>query len=206
MMVNWPALLADIMRILSAAAFLIVVIVLIGSIFWQTELKYTRPTPVPKGYQEVYVNDLVYIHDSLKAPLEKPVFYHFFTTNCPCSRFNLTHFNFLKSTYGSDMDFYVVIPDEDEIDKARPYFEGITQIIRDVDKKFAVRSGVYSTPQAVIIDINHRLYFRGNYNKARYCIDPSGNFAQMAIDSIRSGADPPVFGPLSYIAYGCGVE
>ncbi len=193
-------------RVFFAACFFLLVLTALGATFWHVELKYTQPTPLPNNYKEVYVNDLVYIDDTLKTDLSKPVFYHFFTTSCPCSRFNLNHFNLLKKNYSSVIDFYVVLPEEDDISEAREYFEGETKIIRDKNKKFAVESGVYSTPQAVIIDTDHRLYFRGNYNKARYCVDPLSNFAQMAIDSITSHAPAPNFGPLSYIAYGCGID
>lgn len=194
------------MRVFFAGCFLLFVLGALGAIFWHLELKYTQPTPVPENYKEVYVNDLVYIDDTLNAPLNKPVFYHFFSPECPCSRFNLKHFNLLKKLYGSSVDFYVVIPEEDDIAAAREYFEGETRIIRDVNQKFAIMSGVYSTPQAVIIGTDHRLYFRGNYNKARYCTDPLSNFAQMAVDSLMSHAPAPNFGPLSYIAYGCGIN
>jgi hypothetical protein len=63
--------------------------------------------------------------------------------------------------------------------------------------------GVYSTPQAVIIDRNQKLYFRGNYNKSRYCTDKSSNFGQMAIDSILKNKAEPHMSELATIAYGC---
>lgn len=182
------------MRKIIAGVFLFTVLLAIGMLFWNAELKYTRPTPIPKGYREVTVNEKVFVNDTLNQKLEKPVFYHFFTTNCPCSRFNLNHFNHLKQQYGAFIDFYVVVPEEDDLTEARKYFSGETRIIRDRNKQLALRSGVYSTPQAVIINTDHRLYFRGNYNKARYCTDPFSNFAQMAIDSLASHNPPPDFG------------
>lgn len=194
------------LRKITAGAFIVLVIVTIGALFWWTEVQYLLPTPVPEGYQELYVNEKVYVGDTISSKLDRPVFYHFFTTNCPCSRFNLSHFNSLRRNYGDSVDFIVVIPAEDDIAKARPYFEGKTRIIRDVNQEFAVALGVYSTPQAVLITPDHKLYFRGNYNKARYCTDPLSNFAQMALDSLHSGAHPPEFGPLSSIAYGCGID
>lgn len=194
------------LRKLIATIFLLLVAATICVLFWQMELVYTSPTQKPADYREIYVNDLVYLDDTLSSALSKPVFYHFFTTTCPCSRFNLEHFNQLKNQYTDVVDFYVVIPSEDDISEARRYFEGETKIIRDTNKEFALRSGVYSTPQAVIISTDHKLYFRGNYNKARYCTDPFSNFAQMAIDSIRMQAPPPDFGPLASVAYGCGID
>lgn len=194
------------LRKLLATAFVLMVLCTIVGLFWWTEIQYLLPTPKPEGYEEVYVDDRVYVGDSVKGTLDKPIFYHFFTTNCPCSRFNLDHFNSLKRHFSDRVDFVVVIPEGDDISRARPYFEGETKIIRDVNQQFAIASGVYSTPQAVIIDTDRTLYFRGNYNKARYCTDPLSNFAQMALDSLHSQAPPPEFGPHSSIAYGCGIE
>lgn len=175
-------------------------------VFWITEVKFLLPTPVPENYREVYTTDFVFLGDTARMALERPVFYHFFTTSCSCSRFNLRHFNELKRKYGDRLDFVVVLPSDDDIDKARPYFEGETHIVRDEHQQYAIATGVYSTPQAVIIDTDHHLYFRGNYNKARYCTDPQSNFAQMAIDSLLRDAQSPDFGPLATIAYGCGIE
>ncbi|MEQ8471314.1 MAG: hypothetical protein RIC35_09010 [Marinoscillum sp.] len=194
------------LRKLTAAVFVFAVFLTIIGVFWYTEVQYLLPTPVPEGYQEVYINEKVFVGDTESARLDKPVFYHFFTTKCPCSRFNLTHFNSLKRNYADSIDFIVVIPEEDDISKARPYFEGETRIIRDVNQQFAIASGVYTTPQAVIIDRDRSLYFRGNYNKARYCTDPLSNFAQMALDSLHHDVPPPEFGHLASIAYGCGID
>jgi hypothetical protein len=76
-------------------------------------------------------------------------------------------------------------------------------VITDPGKKLATACGVYSTPQAAIIDSKGRLYYRGNYNRSRYCTDVSSNFAQMAIDSLLAGKASPVFVELATTAYGC---
>lgn len=178
----------------------------IGILFWQMELKYVKPTPVPENYQEVFVNTRVYIGDSANTALTKPIFYHFFSTDCACSRFNLDHFNQLKKRFSDQIDFIVVIPAEDDLAEARPYFEGKTQIIRDENNQFALATGVYATPQAVLITTDYQLYFRGNYNRARYCTDPFSNYAQMAVDSLLAHSSPPDFGPLASISYGCGIN
>lgn len=164
------------------------------------------PTPVPDNYEIVYVNDKVDIGDSSKEALEKPVFYHFFNTDCPCSKFNLDHFNRLKADYADHFEFYVVVPEGSDLTEAKEYFRGETRLIEDRNKEYAIKCGVYSTPQAVIIGTDRNLYYRGNYNRARYCIDPLSNYTQMAIDSLVKGVRAPEFGPLATLAYGCGTE
>jgi hypothetical protein len=71
------------------------------------------------------------------------------------------------------------------------------------DPSVATACGVYSTPQAVLIGIDHKLYYRGNYNKSRYCLDKNSNYAQMAIDSLLNKCTNPVFSELATKSYGC---
>lgn len=192
-------------RKMAAVGLLSSILFVIGWLFWHQEIQYMLPTPIPSGYEVVYVNEVVPLEDSLSAPLEKPKFYHFFKPDCPCSRFNVKHFNYLNSLYADQIDFVVVIPEGADISDASDYFNQNIKVAEDVGLKLANGFGVYSTPQAVIVNENRRLYFRGNYNKARYCTDPLSNFAQMAMDSLMTNRPPPDFGPLATISYGCGL-
>ena len=71
------------------------------------------------------------------------------------------------------------------------------------DRALAARCGVYSTPQAVLIGADHTLFYRGNYNKSRYCTDKATNYAQMAVDSLL-GAKADASFPLAALkSYGC---
>ena len=49
------------------------------------------------------------------------------------------------------------------------------------DSTIAAGCGVYSTPQAVIINTDQRLHYRGNYNKSHYCTDKKTNNARPAV-------------------------
>lgn len=71
------------------------------------------------------------------------------------------------------------------------------------DSAIAAACGVYSTPQAVIIDAGQRLYYRGNYNRNRYCTDEKTGFARLALDGLLQKAYSPTFSPLALRAYGC---
>ncbi|MEP3387330.1 MAG: hypothetical protein ABJO02_04025 [Reichenbachiella sp.] len=188
------------------ALFLVAAFGMIGFLFWQQEVQYTLPTPVPKDYALVYVNQAVHLDNYYNQKVDKPTLYHFFSPECPCSRFNLKHYNSLKRKYGDSIQFIVVIPEFADIDLVKDYFDSETKVIRDLNRTFANELGVYSTPQAAIINTKSKLYYRGNYNRARYCTDPGSNFTQMAIDSLLAGAPPPAFGLLSTVSYGCGLE
>ncbi|SMD38343.1 hypothetical protein SAMN04488029_3757 [Reichenbachiella faecimaris] len=195
----------SVIKYVGLSLFLAFVFTFIGYLFWQQEVQYTLPTPVPDDYQIVYVNQSIHLDNYLKKSSQSPILYHFFSPECPCSRFNLKHFNSLKRKFGDRMEFVVVIPEYSDLDLSTKYFEGELKVIRDTNRTFANELGVYSTPQAAIISKENRLYYRGNYNRSRYCTDPGSNFVQMALDSLFSGAPAPAFGLLSTVSYGCGL-
>lgn len=192
-------------RKLSAAVLILLIALFLGFLFWQQELQYVLPTPVPDGYQVVPVNQTLVIPDSTLSPISRPKFYHFFKPGCPCSRFNVKHFNSLYNQYRSKIDFIVVVPEGSEYKSSLAYFEEGITITEDTNLSLAHTFGVYSTPQAVIVTPDRKLFYRGNYNKARYCTDPGSNFAQMALDSLILHRQAPDFGLLSTVAYGCGL-
>ena len=176
----------------------------ISFLFWQNEVKYSLPTPVPAGYQSVQVGTRINISDKIKTEEGKPLFLHFFNPGCPCSRFNIPQVSALIKKYGDRISFAVVV--------LAPRTDYTVQDIQDkfgapipvsFDTTLAVSCGVYSTPQAVLIDSDHQLYYRGNYNRSRYCTDKNSNYAQMAIDSLVNNHVKPVFTASALKSYGC---
>jgi hypothetical protein len=71
------------------------------------------------------------------------------------------------------------------------------------DTAIASSCGVYSTPQAVIIDTDHKLYYRGNYNRSRYCTEKKTEYARMALDSLLHHNPNVIFDQFALKAYGC---
>ena len=180
--------------------------VALGLLFWYSEFVYQLPTPVPAGYQPVAVGTSIHLPLAMLAG-SRPVFLHFFNPDCPCSRFNLPHFRSLVSAYGDRVDFAIVPMVKagrtiavEEIQ----YLAGVDVPVL-LDAGIAEACGVYSTPQAVLLGDHNKLYYRGNYNKSRYCTDKKSNYAQMALDSLLRTHGPPVFGRLAQEAYGCQI-
>jgi thiol-disulfide isomerase/thioredoxin len=173
-------------------------------LFWKNEYKYTLPTPVPKNYKDVAVGKHINLHGKLGTISGKPLFLHFFNPDCPCSKFNIPHIESLVKKYGDKMTFVIVV-----IGKDPKYTEQDIQDKFDLtvpvlfDKSIADSCGVFSTPQAVILDVNRKLYYRGNYNRSRYCADNKSNFAQIAIDSLLNKSKNPSFDKIALKAYGC---
>jgi len=177
----------------------------VGAVFWYNDWKYSLPTPVPANYIQVNMGTPVNLPRKVSFTNGKPLFLHFFNPLCPCSRFNMPHFKSLVQQYGNNVDFGIVVM------STRNYTPKDIQEKYDLsipvyfDTTIAINCGVYSTPQAVIIDANHKLFYRGNYNKTRYCADKNTEFARMALDSLMQGHIITHFNPFATRAYGCSL-
>lgn len=192
------------MKIILTAVWLALICTGICLLFWHTEWKYNLPTPVPINYHEVPVGTFIPLDEIKGLKKEKPVLLHFFNPACPCSRFNIEHVRSLIKLYKDRMSIAVVVISDDK---------SLTE--RDIQNKFQIdvpiffnrsiagKCGVYSTPQAVIIDDNGKLFYRGNYNRSRYCADEKSNYAQMAIDSLLAKKYHIAFAPVASKSYGC---
>src|SRR5438105_13071297 len=136
----------------------------IGLIFWFSELRYSLPTPVPQNYHAVKQGEYIEMAGKLPVTAGKPVFLHFFNPDCPCSRFNIPHFKSLVKQYGDKINFAVVVLSKDKNYTAEEIQEKFgLNVPVFFDKSIADNCGVYSTPQAVILNDSYKLYFRGNY-------------------------------------------
>jgi hypothetical protein len=177
--------------------------------FWQQDLRYARPTPVPAGWRRPAVGTPV----ALPAALERlraerpgrPILLHFVNPTCPCSRFNVDHVRALVSRFRDDVTIVAVLAEGDAAAMPVAYRTLALDVPHyvDADRRLAEAVGVYATPQAAILDGAARVYFVGNYNKTRYCRDRETEFARMALEAVVAGVRPPAVGPAATIAYGC---
>lgn len=173
----------------------------IGLLFYYTEWVYLQPTPVPANYKPVKHGRFV----QLPALRTGPVFLHFFNPDCPCSRFNIAQFKSLVRLYGSRVSFVIVVMSK------KSYTAGVIQDKFNLkvpvlfDPSIAAACGVYSTPQAVLLNPQNKLYYRGNYNASRYCTDEKTSFAKIAIVDLLDSRSHIVFNPLALRAYGCSL-
>ncbi len=165
--------------------------------FWREEMRYRLPTPVPKNYLTVLKGAIV------KQAFIRPAkisWLHFFNPECPCSKFNLQSVQALHKKYKNEVNFYII---SEQTIKANLFEQPVT-IIRDSTGQIADAYGVYSTPQAVIVDVNQNLFYRGNYNVSRFCTNATTNFAEQALQALLAGqsySTPAV----AAIAYGCNL-
>lgn len=186
-------------------AWLMLLFSAVGALFWYNEWVYHLPTPIPENYKPVSQGKIIKLSGSIGADHSKPLFLHFFNPDCPCSRFNVSTFKSLVKQYGRKVNFVVVVMNnkyytakaiQDKFDLNVPVL---------FDASIAASCGVYSTPQAVLLDTQHQLYYRGNYNRSRYCTDEKTSYAKMAITGLLHDHARLIFDRLALRAYGCSL-
>lgn len=188
-------------RIIGAALVLIACVSGIGLLFWKNELKYQLPTPKPANYIQVSTGHAVTLPQSFSS--DASYFLHFYNPDCPCSRFNARHLKSLIRSYKDSVQIVVVLAVQEDLTKAKKEFgEDLTYFV-DSDNSLTKACGVYSTPQAAIIDQQGRLFYRGNYNASRYCTTRATNFAELSLIALLNNQPPPSFGLVSSQSYGC---
>jgi hypothetical protein len=175
----------------------------IAAFFWYNEWVYSLPTPVPQHYAVVNPGQEITIARQLNAGSSKPLFLHFFNPDCPCSRFNISHFKLLVKQYNNKANFAIVVMSKKNyaVRGIQERFELNTPVL--FDTAIAVACGVYSTPQAVIIGADYKLYYRGNYNRSRYCADEKTSYAKIALEGLLHNDHTMIFNQFALTAYGC---
>ena len=200
------------MRWRIAAALLLVTSLLgfAGYVFWLQDWKYNLPTPKPQGLQQIAIGSKPPLPPALarlrREAGGRPLFLHFFNPDCPCSRFNEEHVQTLVRANKSTTRFVAVVePEGGEL--ARDAAANATRdfgmdAVLDGTGEIGRALGVYSTPQAVILNADGTLFFRGNYNLSRYCVDAKTEYARLALEHALAGR--PYTAPEgASIAYGC---
>jgi hypothetical protein len=192
------------MKKVMAISWLLILLSGMVALFWYNDWKYQLPTPVPKNYKPASTGKLIPLNAQFNNN-RKPVFLHFFNPDCPCSRFNITQFKSLVKEYSGEVDFMVVVmsPKTFTAEAIQDKFDLDIPVL--FDPALATACGVYSTPQAALLDSRHRLYYRGNYNSSRYCTDEKTNYAKIAVRSLLLKQTELVFSPLALKSYGCSL-
>ncbi|WP_442587355.1 TlpA family protein disulfide reductase [Pedobacter sp. AW31-3R] len=184
------------------AIWLLLLTLIVSVFFWYNQLVYLLPTPVPKNYKDVSRNTVISLDPGLNFKNNLPVFLHFFNPDCPCSKFNISYFNSLVKTYQNKVNFVIVLMTEKPYTPIEIQQRFNIHIPVIADMSLAAVCGIYSTPQAVILKADHRLYYKGNYNRTRYCTDEKTGYAKIALDGLLNNTDVH-FSPLTLKAYGC---
>lgn len=190
-------------RSVAVVVFALAALAAIAWVFWDQDVRYSLPTPTPAGLRQPALGTTVNLPPSLALPPgsdARPLLLHFYNPDCPCSRFNRDHVAGLLKRHGERVTFVAVL----EHDAAHADEDSGLDLPHLVDAhgELAALLGVYSTPQAVLLDSERRLVFRGNYNTSRYCSDPGTEFVRLAIEALLDGRtyEPPA---AAMVSYGC---
>ncbi len=193
-------------RILIFTVALSMISLTIGWLFWEQEVKYALPTPIPTNFVDIEIRQTIDLSNYIEINQGKNTLLHFFSDNCACSRFNMKEFERLAKKYEDDIDFFVVIQSDkqEDLEEFKSDYELDILTILDKDGSISDICGIYATPQAVIIDEQSKLYYKGNYNKARFCTRKETRFVQVALDNLLQGEELPPYVELAVTQpYGC---
>ena len=157
---------------------------------------------MPANYKAIPAGAKVNLHLPVKRNAAKPTFLHFFNPDCPCSRFNIKEFKSLAKEYESELNFVVVMTSDKPYttEEVQKRFDISVPVIKD--EGIAKSCGVYSTPQAVVLNVNNELFYRGNYNKSRYCMDEETRYAKQAVKNLLLNKNTKL-DAIAFKAYGC---
>lgn len=189
----------------SAAVLAIAVgaLITMGVVFWEQDLQYSLPTERPADLRQAAHGSQLALPSALTSTVRletgKPLLLHFYNPECPCSRFNRDHVDMLRRRFAGDVQFVEIV--EAAPREAAPSDDALPYVVDD-GGAMAALFGVYSTPQAVLLDGERRLVYRGNFNTTRYCTTPQTQFVRLAIEALL-GRGAPVLDPRAEIAYGC---
>ncbi|MFQ3575410.1 MAG: redoxin domain-containing protein [Cytophagales bacterium] len=143
----------------------------IFSIFYFEDLRIKTPTPKPAFIKRKVLGDTVKFDLNGQLTLV-----HFFNPNCPCSKFNSKHVEEIMRDFKDNLR--IIAYTTQKTDKQYPF-----PVFDDSKGEVAKKFGVYSTPQAVLLDANGKVLYSGNYNSNRYCSDENSAFVKQAIIS-----------------------
>lgn len=163
-------------------------------LFYNQEFKNNLPARIPVGYKPTYIGQ-----QFANTATKKLQLLHFFNPDCPCSRFNTKHILELKNKFFSQVDFvgYTIT----QISYSYPI-----RVIYDADASVAKKYGVYSTPQAVLLDHSGKLLYRGNYNKSKYCGAKKTQYVAFAIVNALKKLETQSIMEKSGLPYGCAIN
>ncbi len=181
---------------------------LVGYAFWVADWQYALPTPRPDGLVQIALGSQPKLVPALASMrhADRPLLIHFASAVCACTEFNLDHVRKLQQQFGSRVDFVTVLESSGDPSKVQREFDSLhlkMPFLLDRDAEIGAGLGVYGTPQAVLLDVDGRLYFRGNYNRSRYCVDEQAEYVRLALTALVGGRPLPMLPADAVVAYGC---
>jgi hypothetical protein len=192
----------------AAIAANVALLAVIGYAFWREDWQYSLPTPAPQGLVQPALGSRLPLPAALAGMKRsgRPLLLHFANPECPCTQFNLDHVRRLQQLFANQVDFVTILQSDSDLAQARSEFESMhlpMPVVYDRGAQIGDWVGVYGTPQAAILSADGALYYRGNYNRSRYCTDESSEFVRIALESLAANRPLPRLPAAATITYGC---
>jgi len=181
----------------------------IGLALWRADWRYSLPTPRPPGLVQpdrVEPELLARLRAAAGASAPSlPLLVHIGSPDCPCTRFNREHvLELAEPCRGSIAQLALIELSEGEQAGPVAFDEDLRlPALAESEGAIARALGVYSTPQAVLIDAAGRVFYRGNYNQSRFCTRAESAYVALAVAALRAGRPAPAFPPAALRSYGC---
>jgi len=195
-------------RVVALTGVEFLMFIVIACSFWYQDFRYALPTPKPKNWMMPQVGRAIQLPDHFTVAADgKPIAFNFYNCDCACSRFNLDHVRKLARTYGRSIRFILVLEGGTRTDE-ETLFQGLNlnaEHYCDPNGEIARALGVYATPQGVVLDSEHRMVYRGNYNTGRFCVEPRTEFMRLVLECVSSGRPVPRQLQKYRPAYGCAI-
>jgi hypothetical protein len=183
-------------RVLLAVVLNVLLLCVIGCTFYVQDYRYSLPTPRPIGFVGPTLNKAIPVPHADG----RPTLLCFASPDCGCSRFNQDHLWELSREFGSSVRIIEVIEGPNSDGLTSP---GETWI--DSTGEFARKCGIYSTPQAVVLNQRGILAFSGNFNSTRFCADPQSQFVRIALEAVVARQPIPRMPLSATTPYGCAI-
>lgn len=195
-------------RCFSAIVINACLLALVGYAFWVADWQYSLPTPRPDGLVQPPLGSRLALPAGVTSLRRenRPLVINFASARCPCTEFNLDHLRRLQKMFGDSVDFMLVLESSADAAGAQAEFQSMhlsMPVLYDHADDASTALGVYGTPQAAILDDSGRLYYRGNYNRSRYCNEESSEYARIALNALVEGRSLPALPPDATVTYGC---
>jgi hypothetical protein len=174
----------------------VALLTMIGATFYIQDYRYSLPTPRPSNFQSQKLGAEIQI----PGADGRPTLLCFASSDCGCSRFNQDHLWELSRKFGRTVRIVEIIEGTDKKGLDSP-----SETLLDPEAKWAKACGVFSTPQAVILDRNGRIAFSGNFNVGRFCADAQTQFARIALEAVAQGKPVPPMPAVATTPYGCAI-
>ncbi len=161
--------------------------------YWVNEFEHY--IPVQESSMIAQVGSNISLEASLLQIGSKPAFIHFFDNECILSKTNIEHLNLFLPDFQRSFEMYLIVAGDVTVQDLKRKYDLPTyiKVINDPTRQLFDELGVKATPQAMIIETDQKVLFRGNYSNGNGLCAPSNiKYSAPAIALLKRSRDKPL--------------